>query len=137
MKRRSEHLVRKRDGRLEFLRTTKLARSVHMALRSVGVDEDWRALEISTAVLAGLRCRQQEPVGDEPPVLTTQELSTAVQHVLVATGHPAAAVPFDAVAIERLRRRSVMASSDRGIAINEGLAVLPQPVDPNNRLPRE
>ena len=155
MKRRSEHLVQKRDGRLEFLRSTKLARSIHLALRSVGVDEDWRALEITTAVLTGLRVRQgviaagggisgsSIPVssapasgGDGPPVLTTTELATAVQHVLVATGHPAAAVAFDAVAIERLRRRSVLASADRGLGINEGLAVLPSsPV--HNRLPRE
>ena len=54
MKRRSEHLVQKRDGRTEFLRATKLARSIHLALQSVGVDEDWRALDVSTAVLAGL-----------------------------------------------------------------------------------
>jgi hypothetical protein len=44
MKRRTEHLVEKRDGRTEFLRATKLARSIHLAMHSVGVDEDWRAL---------------------------------------------------------------------------------------------
>ena len=44
MKRRTEHLVEKRDGRREFLRATKLARSVHLALYEIGVDEDWRAL---------------------------------------------------------------------------------------------
>ena len=45
MKRRTEHLVEKRDGRTEFVRATKLARSIHLALSSVGVDEDWRAIE--------------------------------------------------------------------------------------------
>jgi hypothetical protein len=138
MKRRSEHLVRKRDGRYEFLRTTKLARSVHLALRSVGVDEDWRALEITTAVLTGLRCRQLAGGGgDESPVLTTSDLASAVQHVLVATGHPAAAVAFDAVAVERLRRRSVLAAAERGLAVTEGPATLAAPASLHNRLPRE
>ncbi len=145
MKRRSEHLVRKRDGRLEFLRTTKLARSVHQALRSVGVDEDWRALDITTAVLAGLRGRQGgfagvgATAGSAPPPLTTADLATAVQHVLIVTGHPAAAVAYDAVAIEHLRRRSVLAAGDRCSAINEGLAILPPPSTSTstNRLPRE
>lgn len=137
MKRRSEHLVRKRDGRLEFLRTTKLARSVHLALRSVGVDEDWRALEITTAVLTGLRCRQTACGGDTaPPPLTTAELATAVQHVLVVTGNAAAAVAFDAVATERMRRRSVLAAADRGGSWCEGPAVLSTP-PVRNRLPRE
>jgi len=137
MKRRSEHLVRKRDGRYEFLRTTKLARSVHLALRSVGVDEDWRALEVTTAVLTGLRCRQLAMGADEAPVLTTSDLASAVQHVLVATGHPAAAVAFDAVAVERLRRRSVLAAAERGVAVTEGPASLPAPASLHNRLLRE
>ena len=58
MKRRTEHLVEKRDGRTEFLRATKLARSIHLALHSTGVDEDWRALEVTSTVLAGLRDRK-------------------------------------------------------------------------------
>lgn len=55
MKRRTEHLVEKRDGRTEYLRATKLARSIHLALVSVGVDEDWRALELANVVLLALR----------------------------------------------------------------------------------
>ena len=58
MKRRAEHLVEKRDGRTEWLRTTKLARSVHQALCSVGVNEDWRALEVANAVIQGVRARR-------------------------------------------------------------------------------
>ena len=57
MKRRTEHLVEKRDGRREYLRATKLARSIHLALFEIGVDEDWRALELATVVLEGLRTR--------------------------------------------------------------------------------
>jgi hypothetical protein len=137
MKRRSEHLVRKRDGRLEFLRATKLARSVHLALQSVGVDEDWRALEVTHAVLTGLRFRQGE-AGNATPVLTTDDLATAVQHVLVVTGQPAAAVAFDAVAVERMRRRSVLAASDRDVAVvNEGPVLLPPPSSVINRMSLE
>ena len=105
MKRRSEHLVRKRDGRTEFLRATKLARSVHLALKSVGVDDDWRAQEVGAAVLAGVRRRLDPraemalPVAVEPGPgrstgveVTTEMLAEAVQRVLIANGQAAAAV---------------------------------------------
>ena len=151
MKRRSEHLVQKRDGRTEFLRATKLARSIHLALQSVGVDEDWRAIEIGAAVLAGVRQRSDLPskagsavssdsastvheaeplVGDDGSVprrgvtLTTEMLADAVQRVLVANGQAAAAVAFGAVATERSRRRSSMARMGRE-QVAEGLAYLP------------
>jgi hypothetical protein len=118
MKRRSEHLVEKRDGRSEFLRATKLARSVHCALHSVGIDEDWRALEVTATVLAGLRHRQQvhEAQGGASGLLTTAEIAEAVQNVLVATGQAAAAVAFGAVAAERGRRRS-RAGGGRGLGL--------------------
>ncbi|MGE3174489.1 MAG: hypothetical protein AB7O97_17800 [Planctomycetota bacterium] len=134
---------------MEFLRATKLARSVHLALQSVGVDEDWRALEVTNAVLTGLRVRRGLPVAATadvaadggsaapPPVLGTDELASAVQHVLVVTGQPAAAVAFDAVATERRRRRSVLAAGDRGLGVNEGPAALAAPDAPINRLRRE
>jgi hypothetical protein len=118
MKRRSEHLVEKRDGRTEFLRATKLARSVHCALHSVGIDEGWRALEVTATVLAGLRHRRQvlEPPGTAAGLLTTAEIAEAVQSVLVATGQAAAAVAFGAVAAERGRRRS-RAGGGRGLGL--------------------
>jgi hypothetical protein len=114
MKRRTEHLVEKRDGRTEFLRATKLARSVHLALHSTGVDEDWRALEVTSTVLAGLRQRQAEAAGADhaPGPLTTTSIAEAVQSVLIATGQAAAAV-----AAERERRRSAFGLSARGIAV--------------------
>lgn len=136
MKRRSEHLVRKRDGRTEFLRATKLARSVHLALQSVGVDEDWRALEVTTAVLTGLRCRREAVAEGEAGVLSTVELASAVQGVLVANGHAAAAVAFEAMQRERTLRRQMLSPTGRGLAIvNEGPVSLPKPSQ--NRLPRE
>lgn len=139
MKRRSEHLVEKRCGRTEFLRATKLARSIQQALQSVGVDEDWRALEVTSAVLHGLRQRQQMQREDGSPqrVLTTREIADAVQNVLVATGQAAAAVSFGAVAAERSRRRGSLALLDRGV-VSEGPApaglALPQA---DRRLGRE
>ncbi len=113
MRRRPEHLVQKRDGRTEFLRATKLARSVHLALHSVGIDEDWRALEMANVVLAALRQKRQNRDGDAPPVLTTSEIGDAVQHLLVVTGQPQAAVAYGAVAAERSRRRGSLATLGR------------------------
>lgn len=114
MKRRTEHLVEKRDGRREFLRATKLARSIHLALFEIGVDEDWRALELATVVLEGLRARRGGEVGDVSTgcgfVLSTDEIADAVQHLLVVTGQPAAAVSYGAVQAERCRRRQSVAT---------------------------
>jgi len=105
MKRRTEHLVEKRDGRREFLRATKLARSVHLALYAIGVDEDWRAIEVASAVLEGLRQKRKNSGEVGPVVLTTAEIADSVQHLLVVTGQPAAAVSYGAVQAERARRR--------------------------------
>ncbi|MCB9878386.1 MAG: hypothetical protein H6835_12375 [Planctomycetes bacterium] len=109
MKRRTEHLVEKRDGRREFLRATKLARSIHLALFDTGVDEDWRALELAGTVLEGVRARRAAAAGGAEVVLSTTELADAVQHLLVVTGQPAAAVSYGAVQAERTRRRQAMA----------------------------
>ena len=114
MKRRTEHLVEKRDGRREYLRATKLARSIHLALFEIGVDEDWRALELATVVLEGLRTRRRDDrAGSDPRealVLSTSEIADAVQHLLVVTGQPAAAVSYGAVRAERGRRRQSVAT---------------------------
>jgi hypothetical protein len=121
---------------MEFLRATKLARSVHLALQSVGVDEDWRALDVTTAVLAGLRARREQVLLDGAPVLSTIELASAVQGVLVANGHAAAAVAFEATQKDRALRRAMLSSRGRGLSIvNEGPVSLP-PIGPSssNRL---
>ena len=116
MKRRTEHLVEKRDGRREFLRATKLARSIHLALFEIGVDEDWRALELATVVLEGLRTRRTgDPEASVPGgslVLSSGEIADAVQHLLVVTGQPAAAVSYGAVQAERGRRRQAVATME-------------------------
>lgn len=126
MKRRAEHLVQKRDGRREFLRATKLARSIHLALHSVGVDEDWRALELANVVLQALRQKRRPEVEvDEHVVLSTAEISDAVQHLLVVTGQPTAAVSFGAVAAERSRRRQSLATLSRSSGLDGPLSAEP------------
>ncbi len=139
MKRRAEHLVLKRDGRTEFLRATKLARSVHFALQSVGVDEDWRALDLTSAVLAGLRARREQVIEDGAPVLSTAELASAVHGVLVANGHAAAAVAFEATFRERELRRALLTQRGRGMAlVEEGPASLaPIGASSRNRLAKD
>jgi len=91
-----------------------LARSIHLALFEIGVDEDWRALELATVVLEGLRARRGGEVGDVSTgcgfVLSTDEIADAVQHLLVVTGQPAAAVSYGAVQAERCRRRQSVAT---------------------------
>jgi hypothetical protein len=108
MKRRAEHLVQKRDGRREFLRATKLARSIHLALHSVGVDEDWHALELANVTLQALRQKRGAAGDVDPALLSTAEIADAVQHLLVVTGQASAAVAFGAVAAERSRRRAAI-----------------------------
>lgn len=134
MKRRAEYLVEKRDGRTEWLRATKLARSIHLALQSVGIDEDWRAIELASAVLAGLRARLQAatPEGKRVRMLTTAELADAALHVLVATGAPAAAAAYGAVAVNRSRRRKSLdllaaRSAPAGDLAAEGIAAGAEP----------
>lgn len=125
MKRRAEHLVEKRDGRTEWLRTTKLARSVHQALCSVGVNEDWRALEIANAVVHGVRARRDAALalGRNVGPMSTTELADAVQNVLVATGQAAAAAAYGAMGVERQRRRNSLATLGRSLHV-EGPAFL-------------
>lgn len=126
MKRRTEHLVEKRDGRREFLRATKLARSVHLALYAIGVDEDWRAIDVASAVLEGLRHRRKNEGEVGPVVLTTLEIADSVQHLLVVTGQPAAAVSYGAVQAERARRRQ---------SVGNAIATMPVPPATQRKMP--
>ena len=137
MKRRTEHLVEKRDGRTEYLRATKLARSIHLALHSVGVDEDWRALELANVALLALRQRRDGEAEDKPAraqssakgggavatMLTTAEISEAVQHLLVVTGQPSAAVAYGAMAAERSRRRGSLVLLQRSALVTAAVDV--------------
>ena len=95
MKRRAEHLVQKRDGRREFLRATKLARSIHLALHSVGVDEDWRALELANVTLQALRQKRGTAGDVDPALLSTAEIADAVEFLVRADYVTGAVLPVD------------------------------------------
>jgi len=105
MKRRAEFLVRKRDGRKEWLRATKLGRSIQRAVEAATagevVIEEWWAMDLTAAVLQGVRHMRQR--GE---VLTTADLAQAVERVFLAVGFPQAAEAYRrAGAAQRHRRR--------------------------------
>ena len=114
MKRSKGFRVKKRDGRSEWLRATKLARSIGTAIAAArgesfdssfcGLDgEDWRTADLTAAVLTGLRDQFGEDV-----TLPTETIAQAVQQVLLATGFPLAAEEYARVAGEQIRRRAVL-----------------------------
>ena len=125
MKRQASQRVSKRDGRFEWLRVTKLARSIGRAISAArGVDYDalyppsgfpyvgdeaglggeaWRTLELGAAVLTGLR--QTLGAG---ATLSAEDLSEAVQQVLFANGMPRAAEAYARARGEQLRRSLVL-----------------------------
>jgi hypothetical protein len=104
-------LVEKRDGRREWLRTTKLARSIRLALIAADAPDDL-APELAAAVVAGLRAR-----GETTPV-RTDVIAEAAVRVLVAVGWPRAASLYADVRSERGRRRVELARI--GVAAPEG-----------------
>ena len=111
MKRTAEFLVRKRDGRREWLRATKLTHSILLAFGSahpdkLDVDEPWRAMDVACSVLTGLRS-----LHGENAVLTTDSLSEAVPRVLLATGHAEAAGAYERVGAEQQRRRRALTAT--------------------------
>jgi hypothetical protein len=95
-------LVEKRDGRREWLRATKLARSIRLALHAAGTADDWLGTDLAAAVLAGLRAR-----GDQT-LVRTAAIADAVTRVLIAAGHADAAAIYASVRIERERRHAVL-----------------------------
>lgn len=107
MKRRAEFLVRKRDGRKEWLRATKLGRSIQKAVEAATagdiVVEQWWAMELTAAVLQGLR--QKHGRGE---VLTTACLAAAVEQVFLAMGFPQAAEAYREAGAAQRHRRTVL-----------------------------
>ena len=127
MKRRAEFLVEKRDGRREWLRATKLARSIHLALLAIGAGEAWRAADLADTVLSALRKRSA--LRGDTDSLTTIEIADAVQQVLIATGFAGAAWAFTKVGAER-RRRGVLLAFDRQPGFDFGLPAAIRPTAP-------
>ena len=103
MKRRDEFLVIKRDGRREWLRASKLARSIQLALQRAGAGETWRALELATTVLTALRARW----GIGP--IRAEVIAAAAEHVMSATGHAEAACAYSETGAELRRRQRLLA----------------------------
>ena len=114
MKRATGYRVKKRDGRSEWLRATKLARSIGLAiaasrgeefdLSSSGfTGEDWRTADLTAAILTGLRNQH----GTNHP-LPTSVIADAVQQVLLATGFPCAAEEYARMSGEQQRRRTTL-----------------------------
>ena len=119
MKRRAEYLVSKRDGRREWLRATKLARSLSAAMEAVG-DETAHlaAIELASAVLEAVRRRDEIVAGVDgaavgAPRVTTAELAVLAERALFVSGRPNAAVRYAAVRDERRRRATVVVSDRR------------------------
>jgi hypothetical protein len=112
MKRNAEFLVTKRDGRHEWLRASKLARSIERALVATNAGESWQAIEIAETVIAGLRRRwacEGCGSGDEGrAVLSTDLIARTVERVLYATGFAGAAVHYAETRGERARRRRIL-----------------------------
>lgn len=127
MKRRAEFLVEKRDGRREWLRATKLARSIHLALSAIGAGEAWRAVDLAETVLTALRKRNA--VRGDTDSLSTIELADAVQQVLIATGFPGAAWAFTQVGAER-RRRGVLLALERQPMLDSVFPTAVRPGEP-------
>ena len=114
MQRTARFRVRKRNGRTEWLRSSKLARSIARALTAVGAQsnrvasycvpgEEWRTVDFTTTVLTGLR---GELYDDQP--LETARIGEAVQQLFCATGFVDVASAFARVSNEQHRRRSAM-----------------------------
>ena len=114
MKRATGFQVRKRDGRTQWLRATKLARSIGVAiaaargeefdLASSGLTgEDWRTADLTTAILTGLRDHY-----GRGGMLETSAIAVAVQQVLLATGFPLAAEEYLRAGGEQQRRRAAL-----------------------------
>ena len=136
MKRRAEFLVRKRDGRKESLRATKLGRSIRLAAEAAtagdAIIEEWWSMELTAAVLAGMRQKRGKGV-----VLTTRCLGEAVEQVFLATGFPHAADAYRQAGAEQRRRRALLRSrrlADVAVAAESHREVGPRDPDPIPRV---
>lgn len=129
MRVRTEYLVEKRSGRFEGLRITKLARSIALALAPERA-ESWRVMELAAAVLAALRSKR----GFDAP-LHVDELATAVQQVLIATGDRRAAQRYARERHERdARRRALGRMGLAGRSPAPGRISLAGPAAPEPRM---
>lgn len=114
MRRQVSFLVEKRDGRREWLRATKLARSIRLALIDAEAGDEWLATELAAAVLAGLRAR------GEASAVRAEVIADAVGRVLVAAGCAPAAAAYVRARAERERRRAELGRCAGELALGAG-----------------
>lgn len=86
MQRHVGFLIVKRDGRREWLRATKIARSVHAALLAAGETDEGRALDLAMGVVSAL--------GAAPDGLDTVTVAERVRVTMVQRGHTLAALLY-------------------------------------------
>ncbi len=114
---------------MEWLRTSKLVRSIHLAIESQielpSLGEEWRSMDLATSVLLGVRS-MLEKEGKED-VVDTRDLAQATAQVLQATGFPLASVAYVATGRERRHRRTAMRSTygalENGVLENNPLTL--------------
>jgi hypothetical protein len=93
--------VAKRDGRREWLRAAKIARSIHLALNAAGVAAPaGSGIELAQRVLTALWRERSEAA----PLPATR-IAAAVVRQLVAAGLPAVALQYERAGAELRRRR--------------------------------
>ena len=102
MSSRAKYLVEKRDGRLEGLRATKLARSLHLAIDEVAPVEVGRSVALCQQVL-----RRVVAAGRA----TTGEIAAFVEDALVSADLVEAAGSYSRVRRARRRRRPLAMGS--------------------------
>lgn len=120
MKRNEACLVQKRDGRREWLRATKLARSIQSALgdgaAGCGGGGVADAFELASAVLADLGRRSGSAphrTAQSESIVTTVEIAACVERMLFASGHARAATRYAAVRDDRARRTRAVLTAPR------------------------
>lgn len=94
-------LVEKRDGRREPLRAVKLARSIYLALGSVGEPDHGRAWSLARAVLARLHERPRS-------IWAADVIAAQVRETLCASGLTRVAHCHERMSDDRRRRTAAI-----------------------------
>jgi len=110
VKLKTEFLVRKRDGRIQPLRASKLARSIHAALAGSSALDLAASMDVAESALAAVAGRRDRPV-------STGELADSVVCALGDAGMPGAAERYQREALTRRRRRDKWRSQTRSFML--------------------
>jgi hypothetical protein len=112
VKPRADFRIERRDGRCEWLRTSKLARSLRAALCAAGEGEpggELDSLELAAEVVSALRA------GAEPAVpLHAEQVAAAAARALCARGFLRSAGLYLEFRAARAHRQRALGSCDAG-----------------------